>query len=81
MVFVSDCGGTGNLLPEDWVGGTGSEDPEVSRSGTNEAGDDPEADKNAQRKHRNWEKENLAVWNWADNKASNEEAKAHAAQR
>lgn len=29
------------------MGGTGSEDPEVSRSGANEAGDDPEADKKA----------------------------------
>lgn len=42
---MSDSGGTGKLLLEDCVGGTGSEDPEVSRSGTNEAGDDPEADK------------------------------------
>lgn len=66
-MFVSDSGGTGKLLLEDCVGGTGSEDPEVSRSGTNEAGDDPEADKKAQRKLRNWEKESLAVWNWADN--------------
>lgn len=49
-MFVSDSGGTGKLLLEDCVGGTGSEDPEVSRSGTNEAGDDPEADKKAQRK-------------------------------
>lgn len=51
VVFVSDSGGTGNLLPEDCVGGTGSEDPEMSSSGTNEAGDDPEADKKTQRKH------------------------------
>lgn len=50
-MFVSDSGGTGNLLPEDCVGGTGSEDPEMSSSGTNEAGDDPEADKKTQRKH------------------------------
>lgn len=61
-MFVSDSGGTGNLLLEDCVGGMG-------RSGTNEAGDDPEADKKVQRKQRNWGKESLAVWNWEDNKA------------